>query len=98
MRNEQISTKRSRLKRGEPRRGSRKRDVRRGFALEHLAHENELATLVAVTNAVADHAFAEHGREFGSKVANLIGVGKQNQIGLGAFDYLFQRDAIAIRR
>ena len=98
MRNKQISTKRSRLKRGEPRRGSRKRDVRRGFSLEHLAHENELATLIAIADAVADHAFAEHGREFGSKVANLVGVGEQNQIRLGTFHYLFQRDAIAVRR
>src|SRR5439155_10221926 len=107
MRSEQISTKRSRLKRGEPRGSSGKRDIRSGFALEHLTHENELATFVvgrfaaaleSVTNAVADHAFAEHGREFGSKVANLVGVGEQNQIRLGTFHYLFQRDAIAVRR
>src|SRR2546429_1407332 len=98
MRSKQISTKRSRLKRGEPRRSSGKRDIRRGFALEHLTHENELATLVAVTNAVADHALAEHGCELRREVAHLVGVGEQNQIRLGTFHYLFQRDAIAVRR
>src|SRR6266481_4158213 len=42
------------------------------FPLEHLAYENELAAIVAVADAVADHALAEHGREFGREVAHLV--------------------------
>ncbi len=53
---------------------------------------------MAVTDAVADHALAEHGREFWREVAHLVGVRKQNQIRAGGFDYLFQRHAISIRR
>src|SRR5882762_2568273 len=98
MRREQIRAKRSRLERREPRSRSSKRHVRHSFSLEHLAYENELAALVAVADAVADHAFAEHGREFRREVAHLVRVRKQNQIRLRRFDDLLQCHAISIRR
>ena len=63
-----------------------------------MPYENQLPALVPVADAVSDHPLAEHGRELRRKVAHLIGVRKQNQIRLGAFDYLFQRDAISVRR
>src|SRR5712692_3389744 len=97
MRREQICAKRAGLKRCEPRCRPGKVDVSRSFSLKHLPHENELATLAAVTNAIADHAFAEHGSNFWREVAHLVSMWKQNQIWFGAFDYLFQRHAIPIR-
>src|SRR5882762_5969262 len=98
MRREQIRAKRSRLERREPRSRSRKRHVRYSLSLEHLAYENELAALVAVADAVADHAFGEHGRKFRCEVAHLVRVRKQNQIRLRRFDDLLQCHAISIRR
>ena len=98
MHREQIRAKGPRLEGCEPRRGSRKGHIRCGFPLEHLPHKNELPAFVAVANAIADHALADHGREFWREVAHLVGVRKQNQIWLGAFDYLFQCDAKAIWR
>src|SRR6266852_5538255 len=47
----------------------------------------------AIADAIANHAFAEHGSELRREVAHLVRVWKQNQIRLGAFDDLFQRDA-----
>jgi len=72
----------------EPRCCPGKRNVSRGFALEHLSNENQLTAFVAIPDAVADHAFAEYGGELWSKVTHLIGVWKQNEIGLGGFDDL----------
>ena len=43
---------------------------------------------MAVADAVADHAFAERGRELRREIADLVGVRQQHQIGLGAVDYL----------
>ena len=74
-----------------------KSNVRRGLALKHLPHENEFAAFVAVADAVADHAFAEHGRQLRREVAHLIGMRKQNQFRLRRFDHLLQRDAESIR-
>ena len=49
------------------------------FALEHLANEDEIAGFVAVADAVTDHAFAEIGGEFGSEIADLVGVGERGR-------------------
>ena len=98
MRREQIRAKCSGLKRCEPWRGSGKRDVRRGFPLKHLPHENEFAAFVAVADAIPDHAFADHRSEFRREVAHLVRMRKQNQFRLGACDHLFQRDAKTICR
>ena len=83
MRGEKIGAKGSGLERGEPRRGALEGDVGGRLALKHLAHEDQLAVFVAVADAVADHAFAEHGGELGSEIADLIGVREEDQIGLG---------------
>ena len=55
--------------------------VRRGLALKHLAHEDQVAVFVAVADAVADHSLAERGGQLRREVAHLIGVRQQNQIG-----------------
>src|SRR6516165_9481562 len=96
MRGKQVRAESARLKRSEPRRGAGKSDVGGGFALEHLAHEDQLAAFVAITDAIADHAFAHHGSKLGSEVADLIGMRKQNKIGLGGFDHLFEGDRVAV--
>src|SRR5260370_15986722 len=98
MRRAQIRPKRSRLKRCEPGSRSGKRDVRRGLALEHLPYENELSTLIPVTDTIADHALAEHGRELRREVAHLIRVRILNQVQLGVFYHLLQCHPISIRR
>src|SRR5260370_41299609 len=98
MRHEQIGAKRSRLKRCEPRRRSRKRDIRGGFSLEHLAPENELATFIAIADAVSDHAFATHGGQFRPEIAHLIPLPKKNQIRLRVFVSLFHRPPPSTRR
>ena len=49
-----------------------------------MAHEDEFAVLVAIADAVADHALAQQGGELGSEIAHLVGVRKENQIGFGA--------------
>src|SRR6266481_1087838 len=98
MSREQIGAKCSGLKRCEPWRCSGKRDVRGGFSLEHLPHEHEFAAVIAVADAIANHALAEHGRELWREVAYLIRMRKQNQIRVGAFDHLLQRRAKTIWR
>ncbi len=95
---QQIGAKRAGLKGSEPRRGALKGDVGDGFALEHLADENKFVAFFAEADAVGDHALAEHGGEFGSEVAHLIGVREQNQIGLGGLDDLRQSEAVAVGR
>ena len=86
------------LKRSEPWGGALEGDVGGGFALEHLADKDEFAGFVAVADAVADHAFAELSGELGSEVADLIGVREEDQVGLGGFDDLLQRDAVTVGR
>src|SRR5215471_10483523 len=86
------------LKGRKPRAGAGKRNVRGGFPLEHLANENEPAAFVAIADRVADHAFAEHGCEFRSEVAHLIGVGEKDQIRFRRLDYLLERDAEPVGR
>ena len=78
---------------GEPWRRARENHVRNGFALKHLAHENELSVFVAIADAVADHALAQRCGELRREIAHLIGVRQQNKIGLGLRDHLSQRDA-----
>src|SRR5205807_7698154 len=46
MRGKQVRAESARLKRSEPRRGASKSDVGGGFALEHLAHEDQPAAFV----------------------------------------------------
>src|SRR5215467_10477867 len=94
----QVGPKSTGLKRSKPRRGTSERDVRSSFALEHLSHKNELPTFVAVADTVANHAFAKHGGEFGSEIADLIGMRKQNEIGLCGFDDLLESNTEAFRR
>ncbi len=66
--------------------------------MKHLAHENKFAAFVAVANAVADHALAEHGRKFGREVAYLIGVREKDEVRLGGLDHLLEGDAVSIGR
>ena len=49
-------------------------------------------------DAIRDHAFAHHGRQLGSKIAHLIGVRKQNQVGFRRGNDLRQRERISIGR
>ncbi len=78
MRGQEIGAEGSGLEGGEPRGGALEGDVGGGFALEHLADEDEFAGFVAVGDAVADHAFAEAGGKFGGEVADLIGVREED--------------------
>ena len=73
------------MRRPETRRTTARRwkgDVGGGFALEHLADEDEVAVFVAVADAVADHAFAERRGELGGEIAHLIGVREEDRSGL----------------
>jgi hypothetical protein len=98
MRGYEVRAKRARLEGSEPGRGALKRYVGRGLALKHLAHENQLAAFVAIANAVANHAFAEHGGKLGREVANLVGVREEHQIGLSGVDDLRESCAVSIWR
>ena len=86
------------MKRSEPWGAALKGNVRRGFALKHLPHKGQLPTFVAIADAIANHALAEHGRQLGRKIAHLIRMRKKHQIRLCRADYLRQRYAISIRR
>src|SRR5579859_3035366 len=94
----EICAKRAGLKRREPRTRAEKRNVGNGFALKHLADENEFAALVAIADAIADHSLAEHCGEFRREIADLIRVRKQNEIGLCGFDGLLERDTVSVGR
>ena len=50
------------------------------------------------SRCIADHALAERGGEFGSEVADLIGVGEEDEIGLGGVDDLLEGDAETVGR
>src|SRR5213082_31114 len=97
MRGKQVRSKRAGLKRREPRRSTHEGNVRSGLALKHLANKNQFTALIAVTDAVADHAFAQRGGEFRRKVADLIGVGKKDEIGLRRFNDLLESNAETVR-
>ncbi len=84
----QVSAKRAGLERSKPRAFSGKDHVGGGAALKHLAHENQFAVLVAIINAIADHSFVHRRGKFRRKVADLIGVREQNQVGLDRLDDL----------
>jgi hypothetical protein len=75
-----------------------KRNVRVGFALKHLADEHELAAIVAIADAVADHSLPQHGGKFGSEVAHLVGMWKKDEIWFGEFDDLPEGDAVTVGR
>src|SRR5262249_4655381 len=96
MRSKLIGAKRAGLERNEPRSGAGESDIGRGFALEHLTDEDELATFAAAADAVANHALAEHGGEFRCKVADLISVREEHEVRLDGFDDLFKSNAKAI--
>ena len=98
MRGQLICAKRAGLKRREPRRCALEGDIGNRFSLEHLPHKNNFVAFFVKADAVGDHAFAQHGRKFRSKVADLIGMRKQNQIRLGGGDDLGKRDAVTIGR
>src|SRR5690349_11461272 len=98
MRAKQVRAKRPGLKRSKPWCCAGKRDVRRGLPLEHLPDENELAAFIAVADGVADHAFAKHSGELRSKVANLVGMRKQNKVRLGRFNDLLEGNAETVGR
>src|ERR1700693_2591531 len=97
MRGDEVRAKGARLKGSEPGCGALKGDVGRGLALKHLAHENQLAAFVAITNAIANHSFAKPGGKVGREVANLIRVREQHQIGLGGVDDLRESNTVSIR-
>ena len=61
-----------------------------------MADENEFAAFAAVADAVANHSFAEQRREFRRKIADLIRMREQDEIGLRGFDDLLERDAISV--
>src|SRR5262245_18419133 len=63
MRSKLIGAKRAGLERDEPGSGAGESDIGRGFALEHLTDEDELAAFATEAYAVANHAHAEHGGE-----------------------------------
>jgi hypothetical protein len=94
---DQVGAKGASLKRCKPWRCALERHVRSRLALKHLPHENEFAAFVAVTDAVADHALAEHGGKFRGEIAHLIGVRKQHQVRFRGVDDLLERNAIAVR-
>ncbi len=52
---------------------------------------------MAETNAIADHGLAKRGGKLWRKIANLVGVRKQNQVRLSRFNHLLQRDTIPVR-
>src|SRR5262249_34928006 len=93
---DKISAKCARLERGEPGTSAQERHIRRRLTLKHLPDEDQLASFVAIAHAIADHPFAERGGQLRREVADLIGMRKENQIGPGGFDDLFERDAVAI--
>jgi len=43
------------------------RDVRGGFSLEHLPHEHEFAAVIAIADAIPDHALTSMAASFGAK-------------------------------
>ena len=98
MRGEEIGAEGAGLEGGKPRGGALEGDIGGGFALEHLADEDEFAGFVAVADAVADHAFAERSCEFGSEIADLISVREKDEIGFGGVDDLLESDAVAVGR
>ena len=98
MRSELIGAKGARLEGNEPRSNSGEGHIGRRFALEHLAHENQLAAFTAKADAITNHPFSQHGCKFGGKVAHLIGVGEKHKIGLYGFDDLPECRAVTVRR
>ena len=56
-----------------------------------------MPTVVAISDAIANHAPAQRSRQLGREVAHLIGVRHENQIGLGLRDGLGQRQRKTVR-
>src|SRR5271165_2910733 len=77
-----VAAVRARLKRGEVRSVARERHVRYELSLEHRPSEQQLATLVLVTNRIADQRAIQCCGQLGRKVAHLVGVRHQDQPGL----------------
>ena len=94
----EIGAESSGLEGGDPRGVAGEDDIRRGAALEHLAHENQFAVFVAIADAIANHSFLHGSRELGSEVAHLVGVRQENEVGLGGFDRLAQGERETVRR
>ncbi len=55
-------------------------DIGVEFALEKLAHKHRTA-FDAIPDHVADQNLAEAGGDFGSKIADLVGMGKEDDGG-----------------
>ena len=72
-------------------------DIGGEFALEHLASEQQLAAFVLVSDGVADERAVQRRREFRGKVAHLVGVRHQHQLGLLLLDKAFQRGRETVR-
>src|SRR5713101_3565912 len=85
-----VRTERARLERCKPWALAEKRDVRSGFALKHLPHEDQFSAFVAIADTVADHSFAQHCRQLRRKIAHLIRMWEKHQLRLRRFDRLLQ--------
>ena len=92
-----IFAKRRRLKRDEVGRFTHQFHIGAIFALEDLAHEDELAVFVPIAQAIAHQAAIQRRGKLGGKVAHLIGVAEDHQARLLLLDHRAQGERIAIR-
>src|SRR5262249_15350171 len=56
-------------------------------------NEDEFPAFAAKTDAVANHALAEHSGKFRREIAHLVGVREEHEVRLGGFDDLLERGA-----
>ncbi len=87
-----VSAKGTGLKRCKPRPGALERHIRGGLALKHLSHKHQPAVLIAIPRAIANHPLAERCSKLRRKIAHLIGMRQQHEIGLRLLDNLCQRE------
>jgi hypothetical protein len=66
--------------------------------LKHLPHEHEFAGVVAITDTIANHAFAERRGKFRREIAHLVGVREEYEIRRCGLDHLLERDGVTVGR
>ncbi len=94
----QIRVPRTCLNRDEERSVARDRYIAIQLPLKKLPDENGSATLHSHRDDIADKRAAKSRGELRTKIANLIGVWKQDQLWVGLADQGLQRGSVAVGR
>ncbi len=81
----------------EPRSFSGKGHIGHEFSLKHLPGKQQLAIFVLVPDRVRDQGSVQRQGQPGSKIAYLVGVGKQHQFRLKARNKLLQGVNVGVR-